>query len=139
MTGEPTTALPAPVREGLFTLQPPALVGGRCQHCDSLSFPRREVCPRCQQGDIAPVTLSTAGLVHTFTIVRMAPPGYVGEVPYAYGIVELPEGLRVTTTLIADDLEAVAIGDPCAFELLELGDGAARCLSFGYRVGRTQP
>jgi len=128
-----------PVREGLFTVAPPALTGGRCERCGALMFPTRMLCPECQGAAVAAVPLSTRGVVYTFTIVRMAPPGYLGEVPYAYGVVELPEGLRVTTTLIADPLEAVAIGAPCGFELLELGDGDERVLSFAYRVSGGAP
>lgn len=124
-----------PVAEGLFSVTPPALIGGRCVHCGALAFPRRELCPECQRGGVEAVPLSTTGTVYTFTIVRMAPPGYLGEAPYAYGVVELPQGIRVTSTLLADELEQIAIGDRCAFELLELGDGDQRVLSFGYRIG----
>jgi len=140
MSVEPVaTAALAPVREGLFSTDPPALTGGRCERCGSLGFPRREVCPRCQHAVLVPVALSTTGVVHTFTIVRIAPPGYRGEVPYAYGIVELPEALRITATLTADDLEAIAIGDTCDFELIELGSGEDRVLSYAYNVRRVQP
>jgi hypothetical protein len=123
-----------PVRDGLFRTDPPALTGGRCTSCGSLSFPRRAWCPDCQGTAIEDVALSTTGVVYTFTVVHMAPPGYLGEAPYAYGVVELPEGLRVTSTLLADDLDAIDIGAPVSFELLELGAGEDRALSFGYRI-----
>jgi uncharacterized OB-fold protein len=122
------------VREDLFTRDPEALRGGRCAACGALRFPVHGVCPACQSDRIESVALSTSGIVHTFTIVRMAPPGYIGETPYAYGVVELPERLRVTTTLVADELEAIAIGATCAFELLPLGAGESQVLSFAYRV-----
>jgi uncharacterized protein len=122
------------VHEDLFTVEPPALRAGGCTSCSARHFPVRAVCPECQGDAVEAVALSTTGVVHTFTIVRMRPPGYVGEAPYAYGVVELPEGLRVTTTFVADDLEAIAIGDPCTFELLPLGEGDARVRSFAYRV-----
>lgn len=139
MTIDPAAALPAPVRAGLFTVDPPALIGGRCERCGSLGFPRREVCPSCQHDEIAAVALSTTGIVHTFTIVRMTPPGYRGEVPYAIGVVELPEALRVATTLTADDLEAIAIGDTCDVELITLGSGDDQVLSTAYHVRKDQP
>jgi uncharacterized OB-fold protein len=120
----------APVREGLFTVDPPALIGGRCRACGTLRFPALDVCPSCQGDDCEQVPLSTTGTVFTFTIVHASPPGYLGESPYAYGVVELPEGLRVTTTLLADDLSTIAIGDRCTFALLTLG----AVQSFAYRV-----
>jgi uncharacterized OB-fold protein len=134
VTAQTTSALPA-VREGLFTLEPPALSAGRCASCGARHFPARAVCPECQRDDVEVVALSTTGVVHTFTIIRVPPPGYVGDAPYALGVVELPEGLRVTTTLLADDLDAIAIGDACTFELLALGEEEARVLSFAHRVG----
>jgi uncharacterized protein len=124
-----------PVAVGLFSTSPPQLIGGRCRHCGALQFPRRELCPECQRDEVEPVALSQTGTVYTFTIVRMVPPGYLGEAPYAYGVVELPEGLRVTTTLLADDLEHIAIGDRCDFTLLELGPREDRVLSYAYRIG----
>ena len=130
------SAVPA-VREGLFTTEPPALIAGRCARCAALFFPQTELCPNCQHEIVEPLALSTTGTVYTFTIIRMPPPGYVGETPYAYGVVELPEGLRVNATLLADDPESIAVGDSCRFELFELGRGEARVTSFGYRVGGT--
>jgi uncharacterized protein len=123
-----------PVRDGLFRTDPPTLMGGRCTACGSLSFPRRAWCPDCQSTAIEDIALSTTGVVYTFTVVHMAPPGYHGEAPYAYGVVELPEGLRVTSTLLADDLDAIGIGTPVSFELFELGTGEDRALSFGFRL-----
>jgi scaffold protein (connect acetoacetyl-CoA thiolase and HMG-CoA synthase) len=125
-----TTPL-TPVREGLFTVDPPALIGGRCRACGTLRFPFLDVCPDCQSADCEQVALSTSGTIFTFTIVHMEPPGYLGETPYAYGVIELPEGLRVTTTLRAEHLDEIAIGDRCTFELIALG-GAVQ--SFAYRV-----
>jgi scaffold protein (connect acetoacetyl-CoA thiolase and HMG-CoA synthase) len=124
----------APVLEGLFTTDPPALRGSRCTACGTLRFPYRELCPSCQSSAVEETALSTEGLVHTFTVVHAAPPGYVGEVPYAFGVVELPEGLRVATTLLAEDLGAIAIGDACRFSLLELTGGDEPLLSYAYRV-----
>jgi uncharacterized protein len=121
----------APVRKGLFTVDPPALTGGRCRACGTLRFPALDVCPSCQSADCEEIPLSTEGSVFTFTIVHMAPPGYLGETPYAYGVVELPEGLRITTTLLAGDLGAIAIGDRCSFELITLDDAVQ---SFAYRA-----
>jgi uncharacterized protein len=127
----------APVRAGLFTVDPPALLAGRCPACGTRRFPAAEICPSCQSVGCESVALSGAGTVFTFTVVHASPPGYLGEVPYAYGIVELPEGLRVTSTLLAEDLSAIAIGDPCTFELVTLTGKPADTplLSYGYRVG----
>ena len=127
-------ALQSPVVEpGLFQTDPPALLGGRCAACATLRFPHRAVCGACQGAEVEPVPLSHAGTIHTFTVVRRKPPGYLGEAPYAFGFVELPEGLRVISTILADDLEALTIGDPVHFELLTLGTGPDAVLSYCFR------
>jgi uncharacterized OB-fold protein len=120
------------VREDLFARD--GLLGGRCASCGALQFPRREVCPVCQHDAVESVVLATEGEIYTYTVVRSAPPGYLGEVPYAYGVVTLADALRVTTTITSDDLEALAIGDRVAFEVITLGDGEAAVTSYAYRV-----
>lgn len=124
----------AHVREDLLVTDPPSLLGGRCLSCGRVHFPRRPICPDCQAPELEPAPLATDGTVYTFTIVRARPPGYAGVAPYAYGIVELPDGLRITTTLTADSLEELQIGDRVRFELLTLEpEDGAPLLSFAYR------
>jgi uncharacterized OB-fold protein len=127
-----TTATAPPVREDLFG--DAGLLGGRCSACGALQFPRREVCPACQHEAVEPLTLATTGAVFTYTVVRAAPPGYLGETPYAFGVVALDDGLRVTTTITADDLETLQIGDRVAFEVITLGASEAAVTSYAYRV-----
>jgi len=121
-----------PVREGLFTVEPAALLAGSCADCGALHFPRRALCPECQSAEVAEMPMSGGGQIYTYTLVRMAPPGYTGEVPYAIGVVELTEPLRVAATLLADDLEELAIGDEVEFELLPLGADEP-VLGYAYR------
>jgi uncharacterized protein len=121
-----------PVREGLFNVDPPALLAGSCADCGALHFPQRALCPECQSAEIAALPMSGSGQIYTYTVIRMAPPGYTGEVPYAIGVVELTEPLRVTATLLAEDLEELTIGDQVEFELLPLGDDEP-VLGYAYR------
>lgn len=131
MSGPPPAG--GPVTPGLLRLDPPALLGGACAACGALRFPRRPLCADCQSDAIEERSLATTGTVYTFTIVRAAPPGYLGEAPYAIGLVDLPDGLRVTATLTADDLDELAIGDAVGLELLPLGAGPDTVVSFAFR------
>ena len=124
---------------GLFTSAPPVLLGSRCASCGSIRFPASDVCASCQSTDVASVELSTSGTIYTFTIVRNRPPGYAGDVPYAFGFVELAEGIRVISTLIADDLEALAIGDTVDLELFALGTDEDAVESYRYRRRGARP
>lgn len=124
-----------PVRPGLFVHVPSALLGSRCEACGDVRFPTSDICAACQSTNVAIIPLSRSGIIYTFTIVRNKPPGYLGDVPYAFGFVDLSEGLRVITTLIAEDLATLSIGDVVHFELFALGSGEDAVESYRYRRG----
>src|SRR5438445_2377323 len=99
-------AASVPVVAFMFTVDADGsahLVGGRCTNCGRPQFPRSSVCPYCGGDDVAEALLSQDGTVWAWTAVTAAPPGYRGEVPYGFGVVELPEGLRVITRLTEPD------------------------------------
>ena len=123
----------APVCSGLFSHDPPALLGSRCENCGSVRFPASDVCASCQSTNVASLPLSRSGTIYTFTIVRSRPPSYLGDIPYAFGFIDLAQGLRVITTLTADDLTDLAIGDVVDFELFTLGSGDDAVESYRYR------
>jgi hypothetical protein len=130
-----TTERAPDVVDGVFDAQALRLVGGRCRACEALRFPAAPVCARCQSDAIDRVPLSDRGTIHTFTIVRAEPPGYAGPVPYAIGVVTLPDGIRVASTLTADNLDDLAIDDPVALELITLGDAPADAVtSYAFRL-----
>jgi len=105
------TGVAAPVREGLFTdADPPRLLGSRCQACGRHHFPRHDTCPYCAADGALPVELSDTGVLWGWTAVTIAPPGYTGDVPYGFGVVELPEGLRVVTRLTEPDPSRLSAG-----------------------------
>ena len=115
-----------PVHEGLFTNEP-RLIGGLCGNCGRHQFPRGPLCPYCGQDDVADALLSPAGTLWAWTAVTAAPPGYKGAVPYGFGVVELPEGLRVLTRLTESDPAALAYGQDVRLELVSLHtDGEGR-------------
>jgi len=122
------------VGHGVLQRDPFRLIGGRCTACASLRFPKGRVCAECQ-GEMFATELSASGTIYTFTIVRSAPPGYRGAVPYALGVVELAEGIRVATTITADALDAVEIGQTAELEPLTLGEGDEAFTSFAFRAG----
>jgi uncharacterized OB-fold protein len=112
--GDLRTARPAAaVRDGLFTDgDEPSLLGGRCVACGRHHFPRAEICPYCSAEGARGVELSRSGRLWAWTAVTAAPPGYGGEVPYGFGVVELPEGLRVVSRLTEADPARLRAGQP---------------------------
>lgn len=101
-----------PIVEGLFRVGEgglPHLVGSRCRSCGYTAFPRRAICPSCLAQEMEEVALSRRGVVDTFTVSRVAPPGF--SAPYIQAFVLLPEGPRVFSVLEAREGE-VEMGTP---------------------------
>jgi uncharacterized OB-fold protein len=71
---------------------------------------------------VEPTELSTTGTLWSWTAVTAAPPGYEGEVPFGFGVVELPEGIRVVTRLTESDPAALQQGQPMQLTLSTLHD-----------------
>jgi uncharacterized OB-fold protein len=113
-----------PVRAGLFkeSADGVELLGSRCSACGRYLFPRAELCPYCSSDDVEPVVLSDEGTVWGWTVVQTAPPGYEGPVPFGFGVVELPEGLRVITRLEIGDGDDLDFGLPVRLGIAELHD-----------------
>jgi uncharacterized OB-fold protein len=112
----------AAVHGGLFTDEP-RLLGSHCADCDGHHFPRHETCPYCSSDAVRPTELSATGTLWSWTAVTAAPPGYGGEVPFGFGVVELPEGVRVITRLTESDPAALRLGQPMRLVLVPLSDG----------------
>ena len=88
-----------PLKDGLLnTIDDPAaarLLGGRCPACARLSFPAQTICPYCTHDGCTATPLSRRGVLEVCTTVVNRPPGYEGAVPFGFGVVELPEGIRI--------------------------------------------
>jgi uncharacterized OB-fold protein len=92
---------PRPITPGLFTdgEEGPRLVVARCDACARLHFPASAWCPYCGHDRCPATPLGPRATLFLFTTITSPPPGYRGPLPYGFGVVELPEGLRVVTRL----------------------------------------
>lgn len=114
---------PTPVHAGLWedTDDGPRLVGTRCRACARHHFPASGACPFCGSPDVEAVQLSPVGTLWGWTGVTNEPPGYEGPVPFGFGVVELPEGLRVITRLEEADPDRLEFGQTMRFVLAAVG------------------
>jgi uncharacterized OB-fold protein len=122
-----TSAARRPVTDGLFADDPPRLLGGRCDECGHHHFPRLDDCPYCGATTVVDAVLADHGTLWGWTTVTALPPGALGTVPYGFGVVELPDGLRVITRLARPD-DTWTFGQPMRLRIAEVGtdaDGAA--------------
>jgi uncharacterized OB-fold protein len=101
-----------PITPGLFVdgADGPRLLAGRCRACGKTHFPRGPLCPYCGADEPAESRVGPAGRLKLFTAVLAKPPGYRGEVPYGFGVVELEGGLEVITRLTESRLDRLHAG-----------------------------
>jgi uncharacterized OB-fold protein len=102
-----------PIAPGLFTwpAEEPQLIGGKCNSCGVVTFPRQSGCPRCNSQDITDELLARRGTLWTWTIQGFLPksPPYAGPEtpetfqPYGVGYVELPGQVKVEARLTEND------------------------------------
>jgi len=111
----------APVVQGLFEGQGDAtrLLASRCRGCGSVYFPRSLSCrhPRCTDKAPQDIQLGPQGTLYSFTVQAYRPPAlFVMDnlAPYALGLVELPEGLRVMAMLTGRSPQDWRIGESVA-------------------------
>jgi uncharacterized OB-fold protein len=101
-----------PIASGLFTTTDDGLrlVAGRCEPCGRLHFPATATCPYCGDARCREVGVGPDARLFLYTVVKSQPPGYRGPLPYGFGVVELPEGLRVVTRLTESQLDRLREG-----------------------------
>jgi len=103
------------ISDGLFRVAGDGtihLLGGYSPSSTKYHFPRMPVCPYTGADDVEDVELSDHGTLWGFTAVTAPPPGFGGDVPFGFGVVELPEGLRVITRITEADPARLSFGMP---------------------------
>ena len=104
----------------------PKLIGSECPHCGEIYFPRKagNLCVHCQKEGLKDIKLSRRGKIDSFTIITQQPGGgyYFGPVPYAMGVVELPEGVFIQTPLKAEKLEDLSLGQEVELVIEKIWD-----------------
>jgi uncharacterized protein len=83
----------------------------RCERCGAWVHHPRVRCSTCLSDALTWHEVPGTGVVHTFTVARYptAPP-FATEVPQLLAVVELDEGVRMTTTLVDVEPESVCVG-----------------------------
>ncbi|MGD9240173.1 MAG: OB-fold domain-containing protein [Desulfobacterales bacterium] len=105
-----------PLKPGLYSIPDSedsraALIGSKCSACKEIFFPKRNLCQNCQHGHLDEIMLSTHGKIYSFTTVMQKPAShYKGPVPYSFGWVELPEGVRIETLYTECEPDELKIG-----------------------------
>jgi uncharacterized OB-fold protein len=84
-----------------------------CRACGRVYFYPRSHCPRCWSRDTTWRESSGSGTVYTFTVVYQNDlPPFRDRLPYVVAIVELEEGVRMTSNIEGISVEDVRCGMP---------------------------
>jgi len=86
------------------------LVALKCGACGTLDVPPKAFCESCGKRAWETVPLRGDGTVESFTVIRVAPRKFVGEVPYAIGAVRLTEGVSLLGRIVDVPVDKVAVG-----------------------------
>jgi uncharacterized OB-fold protein len=106
------------VIEGLFAETPegPRLLGSRCATCKAPYFPKSAIChnPACTDSQIQDAAFGSRGKLWSLAIQDYPPPPPAKYdepyKPYAMGVVDLDDGLRVMGQISTGDPRAVEPG-----------------------------
>ena len=83
----------------------------RCADCGTWVFYPRSNCSNCLGPNLNWHEVSGEGKIHTFTVTRQpTSPHFADEVPQLIAMIELNEGVRLTTTLVENDPDQIAVG-----------------------------
>ena len=77
------------------------LIIPRCRLCNRFFWYPRAACPCCLREDWEWTPVGGRARLHTFTVVRQpSNPAFMEDVPYAYAVVQLEEGVRMISNVV---------------------------------------
>lgn len=94
-----------------------------CVSCGAWIWPIKPLCDVCWSADLVWASASGKGTLYSFTLMHQVyHPGFEQEVPYNIAIVELAEGLLVTTNVVGCSNDELQIGMPLVVLFEKLTD-----------------
>ncbi|MBF0105920.1 MAG: Zn-ribbon domain-containing OB-fold protein [Deltaproteobacteria bacterium] len=110
------------------------LEGSQCKKCGLILFPHRLICPKCKAREFEVIQLPHEGKIISFTTQTTVPHGFEDEAPISLGIVELTNGLRLTTQIADCHPDKIKIGMPVKREFRKIReDGHSGINAYGYK------
>ena len=92
------------------------LMSGKCKKCGKLHLPPRPMCDNCYSKDFEWTEISPHGKLLTYTIIHIAPSQFQEMAPYAVGIVEFENGLKLPGMIRGVPMEQLKIGMPLTMD-----------------------
>ena len=106
----------------------------KCKKCGTVSFPGRLICNECGHTEYETINLSGKGKLETFTIIRTAPSGFTDFAPYAVGLVNMDEGVKVLGQITDCNPENLKIGDRLSSKFRRMNEeGKTGMIMYAYK------
>lgn len=110
------------------------LEANRCSSCNMTFFPPRLVCPQCKSQELKKTKIAEAGKVLTYTVIHVPPKGFGDQTPYAIGVVDLDDGVKLTAQIVDIDFDEIKIGQRVRIEFRKIfSEGESGILCYGYK------
>jgi uncharacterized OB-fold protein len=123
--------VPTPVSQPFWDgLREERVVLQRCDECATWVYYPRARCPRCLSDRLTWTEVDGRGSIYTFTVAEQATaPPFAHDVPQLLAVVELREGVRLSTTLVGVAPDGIAI-DLAVEPVFDHGDDGITLLRF---------
>lgn len=102
--------------EGVLKIQ-------QCAECGHHAFYPRLVCPTCLSDAMIWQQVSGRARIYALTVVHRAAQPFREDLPYVVALVDLEEGPRMMTRILADNPDALRIGDAVEVEFCAQDSG----------------
>ena len=86
------------------------LMAGKCTRCGKIHLPPRPLCDNCFSQEFEWIPVSGKGKLLTYTVIHIAPTQFQTMAPYAVGIVQLENNLKIPGMITAIPQEQLRIG-----------------------------
>ena len=107
---------------------------GKCSKCGKIFFPPRLICDACKSKEFEKIKLQKEGKILTYTVIRVAPTEFTDQAPYAMGIVELKDGVKILSQIADCEFDKLEIGMPVKIEFRKISEeGQAGIINYGYK------
>jgi uncharacterized OB-fold protein len=92
------------------------LMAGKCQKCGKIHLPPRPLCDNCYSQEFTWTEIAGKGKLVTYTVIHVAPQQFQDSAPYAVGILELENGLKLPGMITDVTPEQIHIGMPLTID-----------------------
>ena len=111
-----STAEPFTIEQFYKFLAQGKLMAGKCTHCEKIHLPPRTLCDKCFHQEFTWLPVAGKGKLLTYSIIHIAPLQFQELAPYAVGIIELENGLKLPGMITTSTPEQLHIGMPLTID-----------------------